>query len=792
MASALNNVRVVDLSNRLSGAWAARLFGDFGAEVILVEDESGHALRHEPPFLHDEPGMENSLVHGYVNWNKHSVVASNEELVSLIESADVVVTTTVELPEALSARQSDSVHLSITPHGLKGPIADLPGNNLTACSKSGWCAINQCIDHEPLQLPHQQSGYISGVAGFVGALAALYRSRQTGHGDSVDVSEDEAMANTCAPWAEVGLFIGGNNRMMRGPNGPRTRDRAGPLWRAQNGHINFGYGDWAQWTSALHFLGLPDIAEDPEFISTYGRHQKDTRPVRDGLAEVMLSRDKWDVFHGLAERRCISGVVQDSKELVESEQLNARGFIIETLVNGKKVKAPGAFGKMSATPWARKFRAPTLGEHSKVIDSRRRVPRARGVQRQQPLEGIRVLCFTGAWSGTFGTQLLSLLGADVVQVESRKRPDVWRGAGAPVPPHVRDPDIEQDRLNTNGMYNTVNLNKRAITLDVSQPEGMELFWRLIPKFDILADNFSPHVMTNWGVTMETLRVHRPDIIFASLSGYGRTGPLAEYPANGATTEPMAGLASIHGYEGDLAQNTGGLIPDPITGYYFAASILAALHHREQTGEGQRIDLSMIESVAVQMGDAIMEYSANGSIRQPSGNAHPRIAPHGIFQTRDEQWIVVAIEEDEVFAKFAERIELDDSRFTTATSRKQHEAELNEAIEHWSSETRLMDAVGLLHEVGATTCKVPEFLDVYRNPSVQFAYRDFLAAVNHPESGTHFMPTNPWVFESSTKGNIRHSPCFGQHSREVLEQELGITEDEYRRLEAKGITGTTRI
>lgn len=795
MAKAFENIRVLDLSDRLSGAWAARLFGNFGAHVILVEDERGHPLRHEPPFLNDEPGVENSLLHAYANSNKRSVRADESELRDLIESSDVVVTSCIDLPGELEFLPSSSIHLSITPHGLDGPIAYLPGNNLTSCAKSGWCAINQCMDHEPLQLPHNQSGYISGIAGFVGAAAALFRSLRTGQGELVDVSEDEAMANTCAPWAEVGLFIGGNNRMTRGPNGPRTRDRSGPLWRAKNGHINFGYGDWAQWTNAFHFLGLPAIAENPDFISTFGRHQKDTRPVRDGLEETMATRDKWEVFHGLARVRCISGVVQNAKELAENDHLNARGFLVDSSVAGKNLTAPGPFAQLSATPWTKTRDAPRIGEHSLEELAQRKKETKVGQtsgENSLPLSGIRVLCFTGAWSGTFATQLLSLLGADVVQVESRKRPDVWRGAGAPVPPGVRDPDIPQDRLNTNGMYNTVNLNKRAITLDVAQPEGMDIFWRLIPRFDILADNFSPHVMTKWGVTLETLREKRPDIIFASLSGYGRTGPLAEYPANGATTEPMAGLASIHGYEEDEAQNTGGLIPDPISGYYFASAILAALHHRERTGEGQRIDLSMIESVAVQMGDAILEYGGNGNIRRPSGNKHPRIAPHGIYPTADDQWIVIAIDDDAVFSRFAKAVGIEDERFSIAASRKQHETELDEAIKIWSSETRTMDAVSLLHKIGATTCKVPEFLDVYRNPSAQFAHRGFLVPVTHPESGTHFMPTNPWIYKSVGKGEIRHSPCFGQDSFEVLHQELGISEAEYRELERKGITGTTKL
>ncbi len=792
MAKAFEDIRVLDLSNRLSGAWAARLFGDFGADVILVEDENGHPLRKEPPFLDDKPSLERSLLHAYVNWNKRSVFSGEVDLSELVASSDVVITTTVLIPSELGSLPSNSVHLSITPHGLEGPIASLPGNNLTACARAGWCAINQCTDHPPLQLPHNQSGYISGVAGFVGASAALFKSVRTNCGDIVDVSEDEAVACTCAPWAEVGLFIGGENRMAHGPNGPRTRDRSGPLWRAKNGHINFGYGDWAQWTSAFHFLELPEIAENPDFISTFGRHQKDTRPVRDGLERVLVNRDKWDVFHGLAERRCISGVVQNSRELIESEHLNAREFILDTSANGTKVYAPGAFAKLSATPWARSRNAPFLGQHTDQIEPRRTSAASYEPNDKLPLQGIRVLCFTGAWSGTFATQLLSLLGADVVQVEARKRPDVWRGAGAPVPPGVRDPDIVQDRLNTNGMYNTVNLNKRAITLDVSQPEGMEIFWELIPNFDILADNFSPHVMTKWGVTMETLREKRTDIIFASLSGYGRTGPLADYPANGATTEPMAGLSSIHGYEGDTAQNTGGLIPDPISGYYLAGTILAALHHRERTGQGQRIDLSMIESVAVQMGDAILECSANGRIRKPAGNKHPRIAPHGIYKTRDGHWIAISIEDDEVFSRFAESIELSDERFDNAAARKQYEAELDDVVEKWAANQPMMKAVSMLHEIGATTCKVPGFLEVYRNPSTQFAHRDFLRAIDHPESGTHFMPTNPWVFGSVDKGEIRHSPCFGQHSFEVLNEELGITKEEYRTLEEKGITGTTRL
>ena len=789
MSKVFPEIRVLDCSSRLSGAWAARLFADFGAEVILVEPEEGHQLRREAPFTNEGE----SLLHAYANWNKLSVAAHDDNLKELVSSADVVVTTTTELPTCLDWCAADVIHLSITPHGLMGPWADAPGNNLTACARVGWSAINACEGEPPLQLPHNQTGYIAGVAGFVAAAAALYRRGAQGGGERCDVSEIEAMSNTCAPWAQVGIFVGGN-RMAHGPNGRRDRHRPGPLWQCANGPINFGYGDWRQWTRAFEFLGRPDIAHNPAFIPVSGRHQKDTRLARSGLAEAVASMDKWDVFHGLAERRCISGVVQNAKELVESDHLIARGFIIDTEVDGRPLKAPGAFGILSATPWSYRHRAPRQSEHSGTIASKpvKIAKTVRTGPQPLPLEGVRVLTFTQAWSGTFGTQLLALLGADVIQIESRKRPDVWRGAGAPIPPMIRNSDVEQNPLNTNGMYNTVNLNKRAITLDMADPIGKTMFWELIPKFDVVCDNFSPHVMTSWGVTLETLREKRPDIIFASLSGYGRTGPLAEYPANGATTEPMAGLAAMHGYEGDLAQNTGGLIPDPITGYYFAAAILAALFHRQATGEGQRIDLSMIEAVAVQCGDAILDYVANGQIRQPTGNKHPTYAPHNVYRTNDDTWIAIVTESDDAFTKLAHIAGIQDERFATIKSRKQFEREIDAELSAWVASLSLEDVSGRLEGTAVTFSPVSEFEAVYAAPSEHYATRGFLVPVKHPECGTHFVPLTPWVYANTERGSISHAPCFGQHSKEVFAEELNISESEYEDLVARGITGTTKL
>ena len=371
-----------------------------------------------------------------------------------------------------------------------------------------------------------------------------------------------------------------------------------------------------------------------------------------------------------------------------------------------------------------------------------------------------------------------------------------RQSSGPVGPAVRDPSREQSPLNNNGMYNSVNLNKRAITLDMGDPRGMEIFWRMLPAFDVLADNFSPHVMSNWGITMETLGAHRPDIIFASLSGYGREGPLAEYPANGATTEPMSGLSSLHGYEGDVAMNTGGLIPDPISGYYFAGAIMAALHHRHATGQGQRIDLSMMEAVAVQVGDAVMEVEANGRVPGPLGNRHPAYAPHGIYPTRDGEWLAIAAETDAAWESFADHMGASalavDPRFASVSARKRNESALDEIVAAWCADRDAAAEAQSLGALGLSAARVEPFKPIYEAASPQFAAREFLVAVTHPESGTHLLPLLPWTLARTPRAPARYSPCFGEHSREVFREELGLSDAEYETLEADGVTGTTRL
>ena len=791
-------LRVVDLSTRFSGAFAARLFGDFGADVILAEPPDGHPCRSEPPFANSSSRADRSVIHAFVNWNKRSVVqTSDREHDELVRTADVVVTTSFDLDylkDIEAALSNDAVHLCITAYGLHGSLQGREGNNLTLSSHCGWASINGFRDEPPLAMPRNQNGIVGGVMGYIAAASALRCRNSQSAPERVDVSELEAYALTVHPWGVAGVYHG--RTANRGPGGGRLRGSPGPLWNLADGRMNLGLADFHNWTEAMNVCGLPEQGARPELIPDIGRHSQDMRDVVHGLAESLPKLQRWPVFHALAELRCVIGVVQNIDDLVENEHLLARDYFAETRIESQKVRVAGAPAKLHPSPWAVHRSAPKLGEHSLEDVTHRRTgshqPEADRSFDEGPLAGVRVLSFGQAWSGTFATELLALLGADVVQIASVKHPDAFRRISNAVPAGVRDETRQQHVPNTQGHYNSVNLHKREIDLDLTHPKGQEILWQLIPKFDMLIDNFRPSVLPRWGVTLERLNSVKPGMIWASISGYGESGPYSHYPANGATTEPMAGLASIHGYDGDLGMNTGGLYPDPISGYFLVATIMAALEHRDRTGEPQRVDLSMMEAVSSVIGDAVIEYDACGDVPTPGGNRHLRHAPHNMYAAAEHEWIAIAVETDEMWSALVRMVadgRLADPVFQDEAVRKAREIELDQVIAEWVADQDAEELATRLRDVGICASRVVPLIELYSKPDRALRDAGFIQRVNHPEAGNNWMPGRPFRFSTLGTPQIRPAPCVGQHSQEVFEDELGMASATYKALVEQDLTGT---
>ena len=652
-------------------------------------------------------------------------------------------------------------------------------------------------------MPLDQAGMVAGVTGFIAAAAALRRRSTHPGAERVDVSEVEAFALTVHPWGVAAVYD--DQGTTFGPVGGRPRGRAGPLWDLEDGRMAFALGDFRNWTRAMEVMHLPEMGRREELVPDIGRHSQDLRDVRQAMTRTLPGLKRWPVFHALAKLRCVIGVMQNMDDIVSNAQFVAREFIVQTRIQDRSIRAAGAPARLYPSPWQLHRPAPRLDAHGEEVakevgQTGRNSARSSGdADRPQdqdvdpgPLSGVRVLSFSQAWSGAFAAELLAFLGADVIQVASLDRPDVFRRVHNRVPSGVINRDSVQHPLNTQGLYNSVNLHKREVTIDLKTPRGLEILWRLLPRFDILVDNFRPAVMPSWGISLEKLHEVRPGMIWASVSAYGQDGPYREYPGNGTTTEPMAGFSSLHGYEGDPGKNSGGLYPDPIAGYFLVATIMAAMRQRDLTGEAQRVDLSMMESVAVVCGEGILEYDATHSLPRPQGNHHGRIAPHNNYRTRGGEWLALAAETDVAWDALAAHIadpRLKDPRFCTMAMRKQNESELDALIGEWCETQQAEEAERTLGALGIAAARVVPLYELYSRPDPNFLASGFVSSIDHPETGKTWLPGRPWRFSPGPSAPIAPAPCVGQHSREVLAQELGIDEREYQALVNAGITGT---
>ncbi len=419
------------------------------------------------------------------------------------------------------------------------------------------------------------------------------------------------------------------------------------------------------------------------------------------------------------------------------------------------------------------------------------LPETAGTTPAGPLTGLRAVVLTQAWAGTFCTELLGFLGVEVIQIETRRRLDSWRGGVSAPAGRLPETPTAIHPWNTSPLYNSVNLNKEAITLDLSHPDGLNAFKQMVMTADIVAENFTSRVMSNFGLNFAALTRIRPGVVMISMSAYGATGPYANTPGIGGTIEPMAGMSALLGYEDGPPINSGQMYPDPVAGYFGAAAVITALHHRERTGEGQWIDLSMQETSMTFIADALMDFSVNRRVRGRLGNHHPSVAPHNMYPCAAAGWIALSAANDSEFNSLCEAAGRSDwaadSRFACASCRKQHELELDAEIAAWTTPQEAPALEQLLRAAGVPAAAVRNSQQVLEIETLW--QRGMLVRVAHPEAGQHAYAAQPWRL-SSTPGGVRlPAPGLGEHSRAVLTGLLGMDDAAYAQLEAAGVTGT---
>jgi len=408
----------------------------------------------------------------------------------------------------------------------------------------------------------------------------------------------------------------------------------------------------------------------------------------------------------------------------------------------------------------------------------------------RPLEGIRVVDITVAVAGPIATQVLGDMGAEVIKIEAPfARPTTYL---AVAPPVEGAPDRPYNRL---ARFLDLNRSKLGMTLDLTKERGREVFLKLVAQSDVVIENMSPRVLPNLRLEYPVLREANERIILVRMPAFGTWGPLRDRGSYGPGIDAMSGLSWLTGYDDGPPMKPGNYYCDQNAGLLAAFATLAALRHRQRTGRGQEVELSMLEGELQLVGEALVDYTMNGRVQHRTGNAHPMMSPHGVYPCRgSDQWVAVAVETDEQWAALCRlmgRPELArDERFADVVSRVRERRELDRLVADWTRTLDKHEAQRRLQEAGIPAGAALTSGDLFRDP--QLAHRDYFQTVRHPEAGAGPHGRAAWTLSGTPSPLERHTPLFGEHNTYVLRDLLGLSDEEIASLEEERVISAQPI
>jgi benzylsuccinate CoA-transferase BbsF subunit len=474
-------------------------------------------------------------------------------------------------------------------------------------------------------------------------------------------------------------------------------------------------------------------------------------------------------------------------EAAEHPHLRERGYIVE-LDHPElgRVRGLGAPFKLSRTPGGPRTAAPLLGQHQEeVLDSLSAgavpAPRAGATAAgRRPLEGIRVANFGWVWAGPVTGQTLSFLGAEVYKVESYARVDMTRT----LPPFgggERDPNKS---LSNNACW----AGNGSVSIDLKRPEGIELARQLVAASDVVVENFGPGVMERFGLGYDVLKSIRPDVVMFSMPAAGLDGPLAKLRTYGLSLTSTTGLDSLTGYVDGPPTPVENAYSDPFNGIFGAFAILAALRHRDRTGEGQHIDFSQQEAVMQMVGHAYMDYTMNGRVAGPMGNRHPlgAAAPHGVFPCAGEdRWISIAVEGvagEQEWERLVVAMGNPDwagsPEFSSHGARLEYIDLLHEQIAAWTLDFDDRELAERLQAAGVAAAPVLDVADLLHDAHLKA--RGTFIEVENP-LGYRETLYGSYVKLSRSPVEVRPGPAIGQDNEFVFKEILGLPQERYNEL-----------
>ena len=823
MRPPLSGLRVLDLSTEIAGPYCTKLLVDAGADVLKVErPDGGDPLRRWSASGAPLPAGVDGPLFRFLNTSKRSVVVDyasrtgRRQLLQLAADAHLVVENLAPGAvdqlglgrEDLWARNRALSIVSISPFGRTGPWSERPATEFTLQAWCGSTAARGTADRPPIAAGGRLGEWLGGAFAAVAALTAYHGARRSGRGEHVDLSLLEVMALTMAPNLAVW-------ESLAGQPGPFSRSVEIPsIEPARDGYIGFCTITAQQWRDFLVLIERSDLIEDEQLAKW------DERVRRVDDVNAMIHR--WTRQHAVDEivaraaaLRIPVAPIGTGETVPHFDHFVARGAFVphpdahfvqprppyrlsavalRPLTPAPKLGADGCgwtddVGREARAGEAREWTPPRFELRSAspvggTLDhtSDQKWPSAS--TQPLPLAGLRVIDFTAFWAGPFATHYLAAMGADVIKVESIQRPDGMRFQS------VRPPSSDR-WWEWSALFQTVNLGKRGVTLDLSRPAGVALAKRLLATADAAVENFSPRVMDNLGLVYEELATANPRLIMVRMPAFGLDGPWRDRVGFAQTMEQVSGMAWVTGFaDGPPVIPRGPC--DPLAGLHALVALLVALEHRVHTGGGQLVESTMVEAALNAAAEIVLECGAHGARLMRDGNRGPVGAPQNIYACRGaDSWLALAITGNAqwhaLVSVMGDPSWAHDAAFASAAGRRRHHDRIDAGIAAWCADADAGALAELLASQGIAAAPVLSAARLPDNP--QLRARGFFEAVEHAVVGTHAQPTLPLRLAAHPASwYARPAPTLGEHTEEILRSVLGLDDDELARLRAAGIIG----
>jgi crotonobetainyl-CoA:carnitine CoA-transferase CaiB-like acyl-CoA transferase len=800
----LEGIRVVELAEGIAGPYAGKLLADYGADVVKVEPPAGDRSRHLGPFPAGTRDPETGALYLHLNTNKRSVDGTpDDELITrLIADADIVIQSSPDPDPARLRRDHPGLTVvTVTAFGLTGPLAGWKGEEIVHYAYGGPMSASGNPDREPLKMGGDVGQYQCGTIAAVAALAGVAVAGHSGEGVHVDLSNVETQVGSIDRRMTYLLF-----GAYRGENVPREGGyNLAPFpigcRPALDGHV--------QVSTLINWIPrMLSVVDDPEMSALFENpnwlfDEQHPDSVEAQLLQWTLGRGRQEAMEEAQAKGWPVTAVNRPVDLLTDPHFTAREFFVdvEHPVAGA-VRQPGPPIRMD-DGWSVRRPAPLLGQHTDEVASEPPRP-AVDVSRgdgpvRLPLEGVRVLDMTVVWAGPYATQLLGDLGADVVRVDNPwVFPSATRGVmPRPTAEMVAElggifggyPNAEPGERPWNriALFNAHARNKRSVTLDLRKDLGREAFLRLVEECDVMVENNSVDLLDKLGIGWDDLRARNPGLILVRMPSAGLTGPYRSYLGFGVNFEALCGLGALRGYrDSDLSENEAVYHMDAASGSAGAFAVLAALRRRERTGVGELIELSQCENMLNHIGELLIDAGRDGVAHERLGNRHRVYAPQGCYRCDgDDQWVVLSVTSDAEWNALKgvlgdpdwATVELDDVEGRRAA----HDL-LDSELARWAGGRTAMDAAETLQAAGVPAAPVLHELESLRDPHLRA--RGMFAPNGSVDTGVYDHPTHVWRWDGP---DLRFGPLpvLGEHNEEVFRELLGMSEDEYRQLDADG-------